>query len=196
MEEVEIIANGFTKRVGEGTWYADVPPEIIDKYKGAFVINGGTEDIINYIWKKFGLRSYRDGLFWMVNPDEYNDLARQFPHISNTAIVLARTSIGNLFLLEKLDIGDSITYLNTHFGTTTIVSTDFEVFIEFNLAADPFWERECYGKIELKAAKKHKLTADECLTFIPALALGGDEKVSNLEKVNIKKNLEMLAQLL
>jgi len=48
MEEIEIIANGFIQRVGEGTFYADVPPEIIEKYKGNFVINRGKEDIINH----------------------------------------------------------------------------------------------------------------------------------------------------
>ncbi|WP_442787264.1 T6SS immunity protein Tdi1 domain-containing protein [Flavobacterium suncheonense] len=39
------------------------------------------------------------------------------------------------------------------------------------------------------------MEADECYTFVPALALGGDEKITNLQKVKIKENLEILAQL-
>jgi hypothetical protein len=195
MEELELISNGFINRVGEGVFYAEISEEVISKYENIFVINRGKEDILNFIWKKYGLRNYRNGLFWFVNPDEYNNLARNFPNVSETAIVFARTNVGNLFLLEKLDIGDSITYLNVHKGKTNVVSTNFEIFIEFDIATDEFWKRDCYGKIELNAVKKHTVLPYECLTFVPALALGGDEKMANLQKVKIKDNLEFLSQL-
>lgn len=195
MEELELISNGFINRVGEGVFYSEISEEIIKKYENVFVINRGKEDVLNFIWKRYGLRNYRNGLFWFVNPDEYNDLARNFPNVSETAIVFARTNVGNLFLLEKLDIGDSITYLNVHKGKTNVVSTNFEIFIEFDIATDQFWKRDCYGKIELNAIKKYTLLPDECLTFLPALALGGDEKIANLQKVKIKENLEFLSNL-
>lgn len=195
MEELELISNGFINRVGEGVFYSEISEEIIKKYENVFVINRGKEDVLNFIWKRYGLRNYRNGLFWFVNPDEYNDLARNFPNVSETAIVFARTNVGNLFLLEKLDIGDSITYLNVHKGKTNVVSTNFEIFIEFDIATDEFWKRDCYGKIELNAIKKYTLLPDECLTFVPALALGGDEKIANLQKVKIKENLEFLSNL-
>ncbi len=195
MNELELISEAFVNRVGEGVFYSEISKDIVEKYKNIFVINRGKEDILNFIWQKYGLRSYRDGLIWFVNPDDYNDLVKKFNCVSDNAIVFARTNLGNLFLLEKLDIGDSITYLNVHSGKTNVVSTNFEIFIEFDIATDEFWKRDCYGKIELKAIKKHSLLSDECLTFIPALALGGDEKIGNLQKVKIKENLELLAQL-
>ena len=65
-----------------------------------------------------------------------------------------------------------------------------------DIPANTFWNRECYGKFELKAIEKYgSLNYDECYTFVPALALGGDEKIGNLQKVKIKENLEILAQL-
>jgi len=54
------------------------------------------------IWEEYGLRSYRAGLFWLVNPDEYNDIAIKFPNVSEGAIVFARTGLGNLFLYEQI----------------------------------------------------------------------------------------------
>ncbi|MFP9115477.1 T6SS immunity protein Tdi1 domain-containing protein [Flavobacterium sp. RHBU_3] len=194
--EVEIIAQQFFKRSGEGEKYSNIPQEIIEKYKGVFVINRGKDDIINYLWVNYGLCKYRQGLFWLINPEEYNNVARKFPGVSRDAIAFARKNLGNLFLFEKLDIGDTITYLNTHTSKISVASTNFEIFIEFNIASDSFWKEDCYGKIELKALKKAPLAPDECYTFVPALALGGDEKLANLQKVKIKENLEFLSQLL
>lgn len=195
MEELILICNGFIKRMGEGYTYSHISEEIIDKYKGVFLINGEKEDIINYLWKNFGLCTYKNGLFWFVNPDEYNVFARKFQNVSNNAIVFGRTGMGNLFVIDDGITGKNINYLNTHTGQVNLVSRGLADFIEFMIPSESIWKTDCYGKIELKAIKKHSLLSDECLTFIPALALGGDEKIGNLQKVKIKENLELLSQL-
>lgn len=195
MDELILICNGFISRMGEGNKYSNISEEIIKKYKGVFLINGEKDDIISYLWGKFGLSTYRNGLFWFVNPDEYNSLAKKFPNVSNNAIVFARTGLGNLFLIDDGITGKNINYLNTHNGQLNLVSRGFADFIEFMISSESVWKTDCYGKIELKATKKQTLLPDECLTFVPALALGGDEKIANLQKVKIKENLELLSQL-
>ncbi len=195
MDELELICNGFISRMGEGERYSNISEEIIKKYKGVFLINGEKEDIVNYLWKNLGLSTYKNGLFWFVNPDEYSTVARKFPNVSNNAIVFARTGLGNLFLLDDGITGKNINFLNVHNGQLNLVSRGFADFIEFMIPSESVWKTDCYGKIELKATKENNLLPDECLTFVPALALGGDEKLSNLQKVKIKENLAFLAQL-
>lgn len=195
-DKVISIENRFIKWMGEGKFYENVKDEVLEKYKGKFMINGETTDIIHHIWKKYGLRSYKNGLFWLVNPDEYNDLAKQFPDVSKDAIVFARTGVGNLFIMQKGLTGDNIEYLNTHTGKVNLADRGFSNFLRFNLPADSFWKEDCYGKIELKANVKYgQMEADECYTFVPALALGGSESITKMEKVKIKENLELLSQL-
>lgn len=186
----------FNKWIGQREKYSDVPKDIIEKYRGTFQTDKDTDDIVNVIWLKHGFSSYKNSLLWLVNPDEYTQLGRRFPNISDTAIVFARTIVGNLFIFDKLTIGDSILYLNVHKGERKIISTSFETFFAFDIPAENFWKRECYGKIELKVIEKlGPVKLDECLTFVPALALGGSESIANMQKVKIKEHLEILAQL-
>ncbi len=106
------------------------------------------------LWKEYGLRSYKAGLFWLVNPDEYNDTALKFRNVSEGAIVFARTGLGNLFLYEQTDMGNFISFLNVHTGLCNVISTSFEVLMERRIVTDSYWDTRCYGKMELKANKK------------------------------------------
>lgn len=192
---MDIFLQRFINREGEGIKYSDIPVETFLKYENVLRTDKDESDLVINLWKTHGLSSYRDGLFWTINPDEYSDLLHLFPNVSKTAIPFARTNLGNLFYFDKLSIGDSIFFLNVHKGTIKIVSTSFQILFAFDFGGESFWKQDCYGKIELKAIKKGKLAADECWAFVPALALGGDEKLSNLEKLKIKENLEFLGQL-
>jgi len=185
----------FIIREGVGDNYDKVSPEILLKYENLLKTDKDESNIVTDIWREYGLCSYRDGLFWTINPDEYSAMIRQFPNISKSAIAFARTNLGNLFIYDKLNIGDSILFLNVHKGTIKVISTSFEILFAIGLGSESFWKEECYGKIELKVLSKHTLLSDECLTFIPALAIGGDAKIGNLKKVKIRENLEFLSQL-
>ena len=177
--------------------YADVPQAVIDKYKGEFVAKKDAGfDILNEIWSRSGFCTYKNGLFSFVNPDEYTGIAKKYSCVLPTSIVFAKTGIGCLFLWDKAKFGESIIYLNIHKNEISIVSTCFSIFLGINTGSENWWKRECYGKVELKAVEKHgPIPYDECLTFVPALALGGSESVAKMKKVKIKENLELLAQI-
>jgi len=186
----------FTKWMGKGEKHSEVPPEIIEKFKGIFLIGEDSYDIVVSIWENHGLSSYKNGLFSIVNPIDYQDIIRKFPNASNSAIVFAKSCVGGLFVFERLNIGDSILYYNVHYGNRKVISTSFEIFFEWEIGADNFWKEECYGKIELKVNQKLDAPAyDECYAFFPALALGGNENISNMEKVKVIEHLNFLAQL-
>jgi len=193
---LKTLLNYFKTQMGDGTTYDTPSQELTDKYKNVFITDKDEFEIITEIWSTNGFCGYKNGLFWLVNPDIFTELARKFPSVSDTSIAFARSAMGGLFLFDKKEIGDSIIYLNPHLNTTKIISTSFQVFIPMDMPADTFWKRECYGKFELKAIEKHgPLEHDECYTFTPALALGGNESISNLQKVKLIENLEMLSEL-
>lgn len=191
------IIERFFEFMGQGEKYDDVSGKILNEFKGEFLTDQDEDDIITQILREYGYCLYKGGLFSFVNPKEYNDLAKKFPEVSGESIVFARTAMGCLFLRDTIETSNYIYHLNIHTGKYTVVSASFEVFIEWNLTATTFWERECYGETEFKVLEKYgALSSDECYAYTPALALGGDEDIKNIEKVKIKTHLELLAQLL
>ena len=195
-EEIDLIKRQFKRHTGEGKQYSLVSNEVIERYKGQVMCDKDKFDIITYIWEEFGLCSYMDGLFSFVNPEEYNGIAKLFPEITENVIVFGRSACGGLFALDTPSIGECIIYINPHKGTWEVIDTSMEILLTFFIDDNDYWKDGCYGKVELKVIKKHgPLEHDECYTFVPALALGGSESVATMEKVKIKENLELLAQL-
>ncbi|MDC7125210.1 MAG: DUF1851 domain-containing protein [Spirochaetales bacterium] len=185
----------FFRYMGPGEKYNNISDDVIEKYRGKIKAQKDEVDIITHLWQNYGLCSFRNGLFWLVNPDEYSPIAKRFSRISESAIVFGRSGMGGLFIFDKLDIGDSIIYLNPHHDKTKIISTGVQVFMTFDIPAETFWNRECYGKFEIPVIEKFgKLTREECYTFVPALHLGGNESMKNIEKGNIKTVLDLLSQ--
>ncbi len=181
--------------LGIGEKHAEVPASVKEKYKGIFVNKKNESDLVSELWEKHGFASYRSGLVSLVNPDEYNAIARKFPNIPENTLVFAKSCVGGLFALSELNVGRSIIYINVHKGTRNIVGTHMNITL-MEMAGDSFWKKECYGKIELKVLEKYgPLAYDECYAFIPALALGGKESIANIQKVKVKEHLELLSQL-
>ena len=186
----------FHDQIGDVQNY-DLPnTEILEKYKGYFKTDKDEFDIIYQLWLQDGFSSYRNGLFWLIDPDVYTKIAHKFNAASKSSVAFARSAMGGIFLFDKKDIGDSIEYLNPHLNNIKIISTSFQVFISMDVTSTSFWKRECYGKFEINSIEKYgTLAFDECYSFVPALALGGSEKVEELHKVKIFENLDLLSQL-
>ncbi len=186
----------FHIAIGEGNKYGDVTKEIIESYRGKFMSQDDHLDMLSVLWEEYGLRGYKDGKFWFVDPRVYTPIGVKFPRVSNQAMVFARTGLGNLFLFEKREPIDTVWHLDVHFGKLSVVGTRFQLVIPLHLVSKRFWENKCNGKLEVAAIDKYgPLQHNECYTFVPALALGGDMSVDNLQKVSILENLEILAQL-
>ncbi len=186
----------FVQFMGNGESHTIVPNETAEEYKHVFMGAPDETDLVIEIWKNHGFSNYKNGLFSIVNPNEYNEIARKFPNISPTANVFAKSCVGGLFIFDNLPIGKSILYLNVHTGMRKVIGTSLEVLLGIEISADSFWKKECYGKTELKVIDKHgPLAYDECYAFVPALALGGSESIAKMQKVKVKEQLELLAQL-
>lgn len=186
----------FEEYAGIGDKKYDASDETIEKYRNIFKGKSDKSDILIDIWKSHGFATYLKGLFTFVNPDSYSSIARKFPNISDSALVFGKSSVGNLFIFDYLDVGNSILFLNIHHGTSEIIGTSFEILLAVELGADSFWKRECYGKFELKVLSKYgSLEYDKSYVFVPSLSLGGNEHINNMDKVDTIEHLAFLSQL-
>ncbi|THF49204.1 DUF1851 domain-containing protein [Flavobacterium supellecticarium] len=196
MTEFEIIYKSFMGFMEESENYAVADNNLIAEYEGVLMADKDNADIITDIWKEYGFCLYKKGLFALLNPKEYNQIARSFPEVSDKAEVFARTATGCLFLWEEYSFGKNIAFLNIHTGQKNIISTSFNVLVEWDLPASGFWLDDCNGKIEFAVMEKFKhIPHDKCAGYSLALALGGKESVSNMELFDFKTHLELVSQL-
>ncbi len=182
-----------------------VDEETLNRYRGKL-----PDRLLSY-WEEFGFCGYGEGLFWMVNPAEYEEILELW--LKNTPLweqenydVIARTAFGELFVLG--DKSGDTTKINSYEHSilpTTIPSKlptkeEKERFIGIFISNIDKEYVDAFDKDEKllfkKALKKlGKLEADEMYAFVPAPALGGVADLKHLQKVKLQEQLSILAQL-
>ncbi|WP_130903783.1 GAD-like domain-containing protein [Pseudomonas sp. Sample_22] len=187
----------FIEKFGEPTGREEVPPSSIDRYKGKL------PNILLEYWAEHGWGGYGNGIFWIVNPQEYEGVVAswlegtKFEAIDNYHLI-ARSAFGNLYFWgEKtgasLDITSHLSRYSTH---TSIYTGDLmdKGFQSFLLSIDV--ELNDYGDLFQPAIKKlGPLRHDEMYGFVPALMFGGPDTLDHLEKVKAVEHLTLLSQI-
>jgi hypothetical protein len=189
---------------GPEIYSKSVKPEHIKKFRGKL-----PEQLLSY-WNQYGWSGYGKGLFWLVDPDEYEPALEAWigdlpPMERDAYYVIARSAFGQLFLWgtksgpsldinspwgmifpkdksEKIAAGDADFLARMFFETKDRISLDLKDYLD-----KPLFDRA------LKTLGP--LAADEMYGFEPALALGGKADIKNLRKVKAVEHLVMLAQL-
>lgn len=187
----------FIEEMGNPTSHKSVPSTAIEHYRTKL-----PGRLLNY-WEDYGWSAHAGGIFWIVNPAEYEGVVRSW--LEGTAFeardiyhVIARTAFGCLYLWgEKtgysLDIHASLSRYSAHELGTTEDSLNRQSQVLF---MNPSIEGSDFLGLFSRARKKlGPLKSDEMYGFVPALMLGGSEALENLEKVNIIEHLTFLSQL-
>ncbi|MBH3410318.1 GAD-like domain-containing protein [Pseudomonas putida] len=187
----------FIEEMGEPVFRQEVPPSSIERYRGKL-----PRKLLEH-WAEHGWCGYGDGIFWTVNPQDYEGVAASF--IEGTALegrdtyhIIARGAFGDLYLYGE-NSGFSlniVAYTSNYCGSADGLATD-----DRDREVDGFFllmERESndFGDF-FEPAKKRLgvLGCDEMYGFVPALAFGGLSKVENLQKVSAVEHLILLSQL-
>jgi hypothetical protein len=162
-------------------------------------------------WKKFGFCGYGEGLFWLVNPSDYEELVELW--LKDTPLwgkenyyVIARTAFGDLYVWGDKCAGTlSITpyehsILPQDLPKEPITKKQKERFLGIFISGMNKELADAYDKDEKllfkKALKKlGTLEPDEMYGFVPAQALGGMADIKNVQKVKLQEHLSFLAQL-
>lgn len=160
--------------------------EIISKYESIL-----PKEILN-VWKEYGFGTILDGYLKIINPDEYSEILDMAYDGEEVAIPIFVTAFGDIWVLEE---GKYIIAVKIKNGTIEGVPGGFKYFWE-DLENDDIDEiNNEIGKYKAAVAKLGELEFDECFGYTPLLGLGGSEKTENLEKVNTKVHIELIAQL-
>lgn len=192
----EVFAN-FLEEFNDPVDRQEVPASSIARYRGKL-----PDQLLEY-WAEHGWCGYGGGVFWIVNPQEYEGVVASW--IENTEFenrdtyhVIARGAFGDLYLWGE-KTGFSLKIISF---ISRCVIDDFDPKPEqmdrklqdFLLSVD--FESNDYDDLFKPARKKlGTLRHDELYGFVPALMLGGPATLENLEKVKSVEHLILLAQL-
>ncbi|MFJ1338958.1 GAD-like domain-containing protein [Pseudomonas caricapapayae] len=175
----------------------EVPDSSIFRYQGKL-----PDQLISY-WKEHGWCGYADGIFWIVNPQEYESLLAQWLDATGVEeqdkyYVIARSAFGDLYVWGErsgycLTISSVMSRYALRASKFTGEKSDFGVKAFFSFVRPEHNDLDGLFKSALK--KLGQLKSDEMYGFVPALALGGAMELKNLQKVKTIEHLEFLSQL-
>ncbi|WP_198116527.1 GAD-like domain-containing protein [Massilia rhizosphaerae] len=194
----------FVSKFGEATNQVSVPVETIEKWRTKL-----PDQLLTY-WQEEGWGSYANGLFWIVNPDDYEDLVDEW--LEDTLLeqidafhVVGRTAFGNLYVCgEHSGVNMTISGpLNAIFALPKDLKPkskedqDWSVksFIGLSISECDLKDESGTPLFEQALAKLGPLAADEMYGFEPAIVLGGKMRLENLVKLKLDVHLTILRQL-
>ncbi|ATV15956.1 glutamyl-tRNA amidotransferase [Pseudomonas avellanae] len=187
----------FLKKFGPAVKRQQVPATSIDRYTKKL-----PEQLLKY-WEDFGWCGYAKGLFWTVDPQDYDDLLKNSlagieAFNSDNYHVIARSAFGELYVWgEKSGYSLSITSYMSRYSTrnSTFTGSKSDLGVKvFFLSMNP----EVINVADLfepALEKRGRLDSDEMYGFVPAIALGSSMELKNLQKVKVFEHLEFLSQL-
>lgn len=168
------------------------------------------DQLIKY-WQQYGFSGWGEGLFWIVNPSDYQQLLKSWLEGTpfegrNDFHVIARSAFGQIFIWGEndghcLDIQPAYGMIYPNTGAKDkLIKRGKDKSIQYLFASTR--KSECDLKDEsehplFQRAKEKlgQLSHDEIYAFVPALALGGRAELKHLQKVKIIEHLSFLADL-
>jgi len=187
----------FIEKFGDPIDRQEVPISSIERYRGKL-----PNQLLEY-WVEHGWCGYGDGIFWIVNPQEYEGVVAswlegtKFADFDNYHLI-ARSAFGDLYLWgEQTGASLKLTSILSRYTTHTSIFTGEQMdkgLRNFLLSRDV--DTNNYGDL-FKPAKKKLGTVrhDEMYGFVPAFMLGGPDTLDHLEKVKAVEHLTILSQI-
>jgi hypothetical protein len=149
-------------------------------------------DIARTILKEDGWCSYNGQVFWLCDPDDWKEPVRAWFPKERSAVALARTAFGDLFVTS----GSTFFQAYPHHSQMMPGTKDPGWFFGRTITAKTFMTvSEIPAKVRAARKAAGPLEWDEMYTYVPALALGGNEKKSKIERVKARERLVILSQL-
>jgi len=120
---------------------------------------------------------------------------------------VGRTAFGELLVFRDLrarareaglpdaDQACDVALVDVHLQRMQVLAWSVEAFLE--RLADPAFRREVLRSALVAGARKRMgpLADGECYAFVPALALGGSERLASVERLDWRVHQELLRQL-
>jgi hypothetical protein len=195
----------FLQKFGSPTSSKAADSSVLDRYRGKL-----PDQLLRY-WEHYGFSGFRGGLFWIVDPREYEPALDEWlddtPIVEKDAYhVIARSGFGALMLWgektgyryeidcprgwiieregDQADIGagDADGAISRFFAIRKLKHFDI-------------CDEAGNGLFDSLVDKFGPLSADDVFAFEPSLMVGGVPSVENTSKRNVHVHLSLLAQL-
>ena len=174
-----------------------VPALSIERFRGKL-----PEQLLAY-WEDHGWCGYAGGLFWTVDPQEYEPVLEAWigdsPFMEKDAYhIIARGAFGELYFwgestCDSLKVFAPGSYCSPR--KSAFQHGDLECGMRAFFSKRNRKENDFADLFVSASEKLGPLKHDEMYGFVPALALGGPSELSHLQKVKAVEHLVLLAQL-
>ncbi len=152
-------------------------------------------DFLIKVWQTYGFASYANGLFFVTSPEPFEQIVNLYFGKEHTYTVFSHTSFGDLLLWDSEKPSVISLNANTGRGVRMVDDGDIDGFFAFGMNNDRFYKVHRY-ELHLKAVEKFgQLEPDQVFAFVPALALGGSEKLGSIKVVQLREYLAIIAEL-
>ncbi|PHM35779.1 GAD-like domain protein [Xenorhabdus mauleonii] len=194
----------FIEEFGEATRHVVVPNTAIEKWKSHL-----PNRLLHY-WKTEGWNSYQNGLFSIVNPDDYESIVDMWledtPFESaDTYHAIGRSGFGDLCLCgEKTGTNliiscafNTIYYNKGNYYEKSKEQADLDISTFFASRHIDSFDIEDDDDVWIfsKAVEKYgSLNENEVFGFEPAIFLGGDVELDSIRKMDVYIHLDILGQ--
>ena len=199
MKKINDIAhfrNMFERDMGKADEYIKIEQQVIESYRGIL-----PDELLMY-WEKDGWCSYQNGLFWLVNPADYDEVMRDYLALTplkdrKNLYVVARSAFGKLYIWERskgnitnisLIRNSIVLQAAKDRQNLTAEEEEFEMnrFIGTSEPSD-FEVKDTSGKPMFDRALKKfgRLKSNEMYGYKLNPALGGKEGITNLDKLDL-----------
>jgi hypothetical protein len=195
----------FLREFGQPTSQRFPTTSEVEQYRGVL-----PERLLEY-WQEIGFSGYMDGLFWIVNPADYDDVLERFLEPTDfpehdTYHVIARDAWGDLYLWgertgDSLAITPRFNWMRTKQGDAKDIAKGeankcIELFFAFQEAIDKETQDEDDKPMFEPAVKAHGVLAEnELFAFNPFLFMGGNGALEDISKENIFVHLNLIADM-
>jgi hypothetical protein len=195
----------FISKFGEANSRIEAPASAIQTWQGKL------PDHLLMYWRDEGWCNYANGLFWTVDPDEYEVLVDEWLDGSpleqiDSFHVIARSAFGDLYLCGERSgrsatlccAPNAISAVTNELKPKTPADRDSSIRSFFCFSRrDRFDLQDDVGTplFDRTLTKLGPLAADEMYGFEPALVAGGKMRLENLHKVKLDQHLTILRQM-
>jgi hypothetical protein len=188
---------------GEPTNRREAEPATTEKYRSIL-----PERLVGH-WQTEGLGQFRDGLMFIVNPDDWKSTVEEwlqgtpYPKFGSFH-AYRRTAFGRIDLYNDrigattsiIPLGACVSSRSTRLRSDP-ESLDLSLVIELTSPSGSCDMHDIHNEplFSRALAKLGPVGWDEMYAFEPALALGGTAKLDNLVKVKWREHLSLLYQI-
>ncbi len=170
----------FEKSLADFHKVSDVDEAIIQKYQDKLPSDWIT------VWREYGLGSFFEGFFRVINPDDYFDVLKDSYYNYQESIPIMVTAFGDLIVWDPDGCAVILHYTTCN---TDVLDVDFEIFFykleDVRYSIKDFEEEGMSFVLYQKAVRKYgPLSYDECFGYKKPLKEGGKRTVSNIQKTN------------